>query len=398
MKGMAYALSAGILLALVAVAFAVGRYPVSAGEVLSALFWQAADPTVNTVVMQVRGPRVLSALLVGAALAAAGSAYQGMFRNPLVSPDILGVSSGAALGAVLAIFLSLGALFMQLFAFAGGLAAVALVYAIGSRLRGHDPLLALVLTGVIIGTLLGSLLALLKVLADPYHQLPAITFWLLGSLAAVRSVDPGMDTSDVLAVEAAAREAVQRARGGGGPSLIESVSLRWKGHAGHDPATQLRNVGDARIDDRDADAGAGQGPHPRHQPRLHQVGHAGLAAQDQGLPILFDNIENSGDNQTRFLIVSKGFKNQPSGNDKTSILARIPHTDEPGSLFHFLQDFHNENINLTKIESRPAKKGKTFKYWFLIDFEGHFADENVKRVLDKYKREIKWLGSYVQLC
>ncbi len=123
-----------------------------------------------------------------------------------------------------------------------------------------------------------------------------------------------------------------------------------------------------------------------------------IAAQDQGLPILFDNIENSGDNQTRFLIMSKGIKNQASGNDKTSILARIPHTDEPGSLFRFLQDFNNENINLTKIESRPAKKGKTFKYWFLIDFEGHYADENVQRILDKYKREIKWLGSYVRLC
>ena len=123
--------------------------------------------------LQVRGPRVLAALVVGAALAAAGTAYQGMFRNPLVSPDILGVSTGAALGAVLGIFLSLGVFFIQVFAFAGGLAAVGLVYFIGSRLRGHDPLLALVLTGVVIGTLLGSAIALLKYLADPYNQLPA---------------------------------------------------------------------------------------------------------------------------------------------------------------------------------------------------------------------------------
>jgi len=137
----------------------------------------------------VRGPRVIAALLVGAALAAAGTAYQGMFRNPLVSPDILGVSTGAALGAVLAIFLSLGVLGIQLFAFAGGLAAVALVYGVGTRLRGHDPLLALVLTGVVIGTLLGSAIALLKYLADPTNQLPAITFWLLGSLAAVGPAD-----------------------------------------------------------------------------------------------------------------------------------------------------------------------------------------------------------------
>jgi iron complex transport system permease protein len=144
---------------------------------------------VETVVLQVRGPRVLAALLVGAALAAAGTAYQGMFRNPLVSPDILGVSSGAALGAVGAIFLSLGMLGMQMLAFAGGLAAVGLVYAVGSRLRGHDPLLALVLTGVVIGTLLGSAIALMKYLADPYNQLPAITFWLLGSLASISPKD-----------------------------------------------------------------------------------------------------------------------------------------------------------------------------------------------------------------
>jgi iron complex transport system permease protein len=144
---------------------------------------------VETVVLQVRGPRVLAALLIGAALAAAGSAYQGMFRNPLVSPDILGVSTGAALGAVFAIFLSQNILMTQAFAFGGGLAAVGMVYGVGSRLRGHDPLLALVLTGVVIGTLLGSAIALLKYLADPYNQLPAITFWLLGSLASIAPKD-----------------------------------------------------------------------------------------------------------------------------------------------------------------------------------------------------------------
>jgi len=194
-RRLAYLAAAAALLALVALAFAVGRYPISIGE-LARLFTSFVTdaphdlaPNVETVVLQVRGPRVLAALLVGAALAAAGTAYQGMFRNPLVSPDILGVSTGAALGAVLAIFLSLGALGIQLFAFAGGLMAVALVYGVGSRLRGHDPLLALVLTGVVLGTLLGSAIALLKYLADPYNQLPAITFWLLGSLAAVAPAD-----------------------------------------------------------------------------------------------------------------------------------------------------------------------------------------------------------------
>ena len=184
-RTLSYVLAAGALAALTALAFAVGRYPVSLAEIFSVLSGQPVGANVETVVLQVRGPRVLAALLVGAALAAAGTAYQGMFRNPLVSPDILGVSTGAALGAVLGIFLSQGILFIQIFAFAGGLAAVGLVYWIGSRLRGHDPLLGLVLTGVVIGTLLGSAIALLKYLADPYNQLPAITYWLLGSLASV---------------------------------------------------------------------------------------------------------------------------------------------------------------------------------------------------------------------
>jgi iron complex transport system permease protein len=191
-RSLSYVLAAGALVGLTALAFAVGRYPVSVNEILSVLLGQHASPNVETIVLQVRGPRVLAALIVGAALAAAGTAYQGMFRNPLVSPDILGVSSGAALGAALAIFWSLGVFLIQVFAFAGGLAAVGLVYFIGSRLRGHDPLLALVLTGVVIGTLLGSVIALLKYLADPYNQLPAITYWLLGSLAAISPGDLGV--------------------------------------------------------------------------------------------------------------------------------------------------------------------------------------------------------------
>ncbi len=189
MKATPYVLSTAALVALVGVAFAVGRYPVSLAELFSVLAGQSAPGNVETVVLQVRGPRVLAALLVGAALAAAGTAYQGMFRNPLVSPDILGVSTGAALGAVMGIFLSLGIFLTQALAFAGGLVAVGLVYGVGSRLRGHDPLLALVLTGVVIGTLLGSAIALLKYLADPYNQLPAITVWLLGSLAAISPKD-----------------------------------------------------------------------------------------------------------------------------------------------------------------------------------------------------------------
>jgi iron complex transport system permease protein len=186
---LAYGFTALGLAVLTVVAFAVGRYPVSLSELFSLISGAPVSENVQTIVLQVRGPRVLAALLVGAALAAAGTAYQGMFRNPLVSPDILGVSTGAALGAVLAMLLSLGVLLTQLFAFAGGVLAVALVYGVGARLRGHDPLLALILTGVVIGTLLGSAIALVKYVADPYNQLPAITFWLLGSLASTSPQD-----------------------------------------------------------------------------------------------------------------------------------------------------------------------------------------------------------------
>lgn len=149
-----------------------------------------AQPSIaETVLFQIRGPRIIAAIAIGAALAASGAAYQNIFRNPLVSPDILGVSAGAALGATTALFFSLSIAAIQVFAFVGGLAAVAIVYFIGTAVRGHDPILALILSGVIIGTLFGSCVALLKYLADPYNQLPAITFWLLGSLAAVAPAD-----------------------------------------------------------------------------------------------------------------------------------------------------------------------------------------------------------------
>lgn len=189
------ALSALAVLGLALVSLATGRYAVPLGDVIGLLFGRfgaaspAIDPTVATVVMQVRLPRVAAALVVGAALAAAGATYQGLFRNPLVSPDILGVSAGASLGAVLGIFLSLPVALVQVLAFGGGLAAVAAVYAVGAAVRRHDPVLTLVLAGVAVGAVLGAGISLLKVLADPYNQLPAITYWLLGSLASVTLPD-----------------------------------------------------------------------------------------------------------------------------------------------------------------------------------------------------------------
>lgn len=182
-----------VLVLLMLAAISIGQFPLSLADIAGALWramtGQAAQGQADTVLLSIRLPRVLAAVLVGAALAAAGAAYQGLFRNPLVSPDILGVSSGAGLGAVLGIFLSLPVAGIQLLAFAGGLATVALVYVIGSLVQNREPVLVLVLAGVVVGSLAGAAISLLKILADPYDQLPAIVFWLLGSLSSVRGAE-----------------------------------------------------------------------------------------------------------------------------------------------------------------------------------------------------------------
>jgi iron complex transport system permease protein len=184
-----------MLVAALLLAFTVGRYPVTLSELFGVIAGKltghapSIPPAVENVIWQVRGPRVIAACLVGAGLAVAGTAFQGLFRNPLVSPDILGASSGAALGAVFGIFISLGVFAVQALAFLGGILAVASVYAVGSAVRARDPVLVLVLAGVVIGALLGAGVGLVKYLADPYNQLPAMTFWLLGSLAATGPSD-----------------------------------------------------------------------------------------------------------------------------------------------------------------------------------------------------------------
>ncbi len=185
-----------IALIMCVVSLAVGQFPISLGELLAliraAIFGGVAEVPANAdiVLFDIRLPRMLAAFSVGAALAAAGAAYQNLFRNPLVSPDILGVSSGAALGAVAAIFLALPLFLIQLSAFAGGVAAVALIYMISRYIGGRNigdtnMTLTLVLIGVVVASLLGAGVALIKYLADPYQQLPAITYWLMGSFVSV---------------------------------------------------------------------------------------------------------------------------------------------------------------------------------------------------------------------
>ena len=203
-------LMAVALLLLALWSLTVGAYPVTLKVVMAALLGRLRGATVDTVLFGIRLPRTGAAICVGACLAAAGACYQAIFRNPLVSPDILGVSAGAGLGAVLGIFLSLPVAGIQLLAFLGGMAAVGLVVVVVASLRGRESVLTLILGGVVIGALAGACTSLLKVLADPYDQLPAITFWLLGSLAAVNG-------SDILSVLPFAVL-----------GLVPLVALRWR--------------------------------------------------------------------------------------------------------------------------------------------------------------------------
>ena len=188
-------LSVLALLAVLVWALHTGQFALSPQQLWQSLAARVLGQTsplpasAEAVLWNIRLPRLAAGLAVGAMLAAAGAAYQGMFRNPLVSPDILGVSSGAGLGAVLAIYLGWSMAAVQGLAFVGGLAAVAVVVALSSGVRRHDPVLVLVLAGIALGALLGAGIALIKTLADPNTQLPSITFWLLGGLSAVTLAD-----------------------------------------------------------------------------------------------------------------------------------------------------------------------------------------------------------------
>ena len=188
---MGWVLALGLLAAVLLWALAAGQFSIAPQQLWQSLLARAmgtASPlsaSAETVLWNIRLPRIAAGLAVGATLAAAGAAYQGMFRNPLVSPDILGVSAGAGLGAVLGIFLGCSMAAVQALAFGGGLAAVAVVVAISASVRRHDPVLVLVLAGIALGALLGAGIALVKTLADPNTQLPSITFWLMGGLSAV---------------------------------------------------------------------------------------------------------------------------------------------------------------------------------------------------------------------
>lgn len=169
--------------------FLLGRYPVSPIDVistiLSPIFPQLeVSPTITTIVFEIRLPRILAALVVGSALAMAGAAFQSIFKNPLVSPDLLGVSNGAGFGAALAILLSGAGAITQIFAFAFGLISVSITYLI-SKAYNAGGILVLVLSGVAISAFFNALISAIKFIADPDDKLPEIVYWLMGSLASV---------------------------------------------------------------------------------------------------------------------------------------------------------------------------------------------------------------------
>jgi len=178
--------SAGVLGLFVA-SFAIGPYPIAPAVVAQVFLAQfdLAERTwseaVEMVVLDVRGPRIAGALLVGAALACAGATYQNLFRNPLVSPGVLGVSSGAGFGAALGIILGMPGAGIQGMAFIAGLAAVAATVWLGRSFHRHATLV-LVVAGLVVSAFFQALVSLLKIAADPLNELPNITFWLLGGL------------------------------------------------------------------------------------------------------------------------------------------------------------------------------------------------------------------------
>lgn len=181
------------------ISFLLGRFPISPIDAILTLLSPinpdfAVSPAVTSIVFNIRLPRIIAAMLVGASLAIAGAAFQGLFKNPLVSPDILGVSAGSGFGASLAILFAAGNWMVQLFAFIFGLISVSITYMISKSYKAGG-ILVLVLCGVAISAFFNALISGAKFIADPSDRLPQIVYWLMGSLA-----DVNMDKLFVITV------------------------------------------------------------------------------------------------------------------------------------------------------------------------------------------------------
>lgn len=181
-----------VLLLLMFISLLIGRYNIAPFDVIGKLLgkiipidktWEAA---LETAVINVRLPRVIMAVMIGGSLAAAGAAYQGVFQNPLASPDLLGASSGAGFGASLGIILGLSKASIMTLAFVSSFATVILVSVLSRKIRGNK-VVNTILAGIMISSLFTAGTSWIKLMADPFEQLPAITYWLMGSISGAKN-------------------------------------------------------------------------------------------------------------------------------------------------------------------------------------------------------------------
>ncbi|NCC80812.1 MAG: iron ABC transporter permease [Clostridia bacterium] len=183
-----------VLFFVIIFALSTGRYTISFLDTIKILLSRIAPidntwgPTAEGVIFNLRLPRLFGAILIGSAFAISGASYQAVFKNPLVSPDLLGVSSGATVGAALAIIFGGDKLIIQIGAFLGGIIAVVLATTIPKLLKNNSIML-LVLSGIIVSGLMSSIIGIIKFLADPEDQLAAIVYWQMGSLAKIHMPD-----------------------------------------------------------------------------------------------------------------------------------------------------------------------------------------------------------------
>lgn len=204
-----------LLIVIVIISFQLGRYPISPKMLFNTIIGLLTNNTENipkeviTIITKIRVPRILSAILVGAALSLSGSSYQALFQNPMVSPDILGASQGAAFGAALGLLLSLSYGSISIISFIFGVLAVTITYTISAKFK-IDRTLGLVLSGMMVGSIFSSFVSFIKLIADPNNTLPAITYWLMGSLASIRMEDLKIITIPITI------------------GIIITMSIRWK--------------------------------------------------------------------------------------------------------------------------------------------------------------------------
>ena len=170
-----------LLIVTFAIALMVGRYPIKIDDFFKAIFTQDSNLDMQrSIITKLRLPRTIMAMMVGIGLSLSGLLYQETFKNKLVSPDLLGVSTGASVGAALAIILGLSSLLISVFAFVAGVITV-IVTVVIARLFKNGSSMTLLLSGIIVGGFMSAILSIIKYLADPQTTLASITYWLMGS-------------------------------------------------------------------------------------------------------------------------------------------------------------------------------------------------------------------------